>query len=91
MIGAPGSGKTMIAKRHPTILPPLSSEESIETTKIHSVVGKLERNESLITRRPFRDPHHTISDVAMVGGGAYPQPGEISLAHNGVLFMHERK
>lgn len=89
MVGSPGSGKSMMAKRLPSILPPLSLSESLETTKIHSVAGKLSRNSSLITKRPFRDPHHTISQVALVGGGTYPQPGEISLAHNGVLFMDE--
>ncbi len=89
MVGPPGSGKTMLAKRLPSILPPLSLEEALETTRIHSVAGRLGKEVSLITRRPFRDPHHTISDTALVGGGSYPQPGEISLAHNGVLFMDE--
>ena len=89
MIGPPGSGKTMLAKRMPSILPPLSLEESLETTQIHSVAGKMKKEDSLIAIRPFRSPHHTISDVALVGGGTNPQPGEISLAHNGVLFLDE--
>lgn len=89
LIGPPGAGKSMLAKRLPTILPPMSLEESLETTKIHSVAGKIGKRVGLITQRPFRKPHHTISDVALVGGGTYPQPGEISLAHNGVLFLDE--
>ena len=89
LIGPPGAGKTMLARRLPSILPPLSLYESLETTKIHSVAGKLAAADALVTVRPFRSPHHTISDVALVGGGSNPQPGEISLAHNGVLFLDE--
>ena len=89
MIGPPGAGKTMLAKRLSSILPPLSLHEALETTKIHSVAGKLGQNGKLIAQRPFRNPHHTISDVALVGGGGIPQPGEISLANNGVLFLDE--
>lgn len=89
MIGPPGAGKTMLAKCLPSILPPLSLQEALETTKIHSVAGRLGRDARLMTTRPFRAPHHTVSDVALVGGGALPQPGEISLAHNGVLFLDE--
>ncbi len=89
LIGPPGAGKTMLARRLPSILPPLTLHESLETTKIHSVAGKLSTSDALVTIRPFRSPHHTISDVALVGGGSNPQPGEISLAHNGVLFLDE--
>ncbi|RYD71548.1 MAG: ATP-binding protein, partial [Sphingobacteriales bacterium] len=89
LIGPPGAGKTMLAKRLPTILPPLNLYEALETTKIHSVAGKLSAADALMTVRPYRSPHHTISDVALVGGGINPAPGEISLAHNGVLFLDE--
>ena len=89
MVGSPGAGKTMLAKRLPTIVPPLTLDEALETTKIHSVAGKIDSHTALMTRRPFRSPHHTISDVALVGGGTFPQPGEISLGHNGVLFLDE--
>lgn len=89
LIGPPGSGKTMLAKRLPTILPPMTLNEALETTKIHSVVGRIKDNFGLMALRPFRSPHHTISDVALVGGGSYPEPGEISLAHNGILFLDE--
>lgn len=89
LVGSPGSGKSMMAKRLPSILPPLSMSEALETTKIHSVAGKLSRGSMLLTQRPFRTPHHTVSPVALVGGGSNPQPGEISLAHNGILFLDE--
>ena len=88
LIGPPGAGKTMLAKRLPSILPPMTLGEALETTKIHSVLGRV-KGKGLVHARPFRSPHHTISDVALVGGGTYPQPGEISLAHNGVLFLDE--
>ena len=89
LIGPPGAGKTMLAKRLPSILPPMTLHEALETTKIHSVVGRVKAHTGLMAQRPFRSPHHTITDVALVGGGAFPQPGEISLSHNGVLFLDE--
>ncbi|WP_418511699.1 YifB family Mg chelatase-like AAA ATPase [Corallibacter sp.] len=89
LIGPPGAGKTMLAKRLPSILPPMTLSEALETTKIHSVVGRVKEHTGLMAQRPFRSPHHTISNVALVGGGSYPQPGEISLSHNGVLFLDE--
>ena len=89
MIGPPGSGKTMLAKRVPTIIPDMTIEESLETTKIHSILGLIPAKGSIIRTRPFRTPHHTASDISLVGGGTVPRPGEVSLAHNGVLFMDE--
>ena len=89
LIGPPGSGKTMLAKRLPSILPPMTLGEALETTKIHSITGRTIKKGGIMSSRPFRSPHHTISDVALVGGGTYPQPGEISLSHNGVLFLDE--